>query len=196
MTDKNNLRNKILAVRNTLDLEHRLGKGRTICEKLLASDIYKNARVIMCYMDFRNEVPTSVFSQACINDCKTLCFPVCVDDKTMFAAEADKLPKRNRFDIFGIAVPETGKYNVIEPDAIDLVVIPGTVFSKQGYRIGYGKGFYDRYLLGIREDCFKVGFGYDFQIVDHIEPDIHDIPVDILISEKSTYYNEHCTVGL
>ncbi|SFL82136.1 5-formyltetrahydrofolate cyclo-ligase [Gracilibacillus orientalis] len=77
----------------------------------------------------------------------------------------------------------------IEKNQIDLMIVPGVVFNKQGFRIGYGGGFYDRYL-----QCYTgatVSLAADFQIVETIIPETHDKPVDILISNFGKIYCNH-----
>lgn len=196
MTDKETLRKRILAVRKGLDEETKKRLGRIICQKLLDSSLYKEAKTVMSYMDFRNEAPTEVLNRACLSDGKNLLLPYCIDDKNMHAVKAELLPDESFTDRFGIRVPKNALEYVWDPKRIDLLVVPGVVFNRKCYRIGYGKGFYDRFLTLVKPDCIKVGFAYEFQIVDdHFQRD-YDIPTDILISEKRVYYNENSGVGL
>lgn len=86
---------------------------------------------------------------------------------------------------FGIYEPVAG--DDVSPDAIDLVIVPLLGFDKKGFRVGYGKGYYDRLLQHCRPDCIKVGFSY-FEPVDMIE-DIgqHDIALDYCITHETIY---------
>jgi len=70
---------------------------------------------------------------------------------------------------------------------IDLVIVPGVVFDKSGHRIGYGHGYYDRFLDNlekINKNAVKVGLAYDFQIADKVPIEKHDVPVDKIVTEK------------
>lgn len=99
---------------------------------------------------------------------------ILVDDDTRFI--------RNHFNVYE---PENGE--VIAVTDIDLVIVPLLAFDKQGYRVGYGKGYYDKFLAGCREDCIKAGFSY-FEPVDAID-DCHDfdVPLDLCITSQAVY---------
>ena len=83
------------------------------------------------------------------------------------------------------------KFGILEPielmkiayKNIDLVLVPGIVFDKEGHRIGYGFGYYDKFLKKVPK-AVKVGLAFDFQIVDRIPAEEHDVPVDFIITEK------------
>jgi 5-formyltetrahydrofolate cyclo-ligase len=77
----------------------------------------------------------------------------------------------------GIKEPE-GKG--VPPEKIDIVVVPAVAFYKYGHRLGYGKGFYDRFLK--KTKALKVGVAYDFQILEKLPAESHDIPVDLIIT--------------
>ena len=85
-----------------------------------------------------------------------------------------------------------GSYNILEPppgiaippEQIDLMLVPGLAFDNHGYRLGYGQGYYDRYLKFIRTGCFTLGVAYSFQIIDKIPNADHDIPVNAVLTEK------------
>ncbi|RLF39548.1 MAG: 5-formyltetrahydrofolate cyclo-ligase, partial [Thermoplasmata archaeon] len=88
---------------------------------------------------------------------------------------------------------ERGAFGILEPQNkkiytgdIDIIIVPGIAFDFRGYRIGYGKGFYDRFLRGA--DALKIGIAYDFQIVKQIPEDDGDVPVDIIVSEKRVLF--------
>lgn len=86
---------------------------------------------------------------------------------------------------YGLTEPKEG--TIIAPQEIDLVFVPFLVCDENGYRVGYGKGFYDRYLARCREDVIKIGFGY-FDPVEKIDDrDSFDIPLDYCITPESVY---------
>ena len=84
-----------------------------------------------------------------------------------------------------------GKFGILEPietmkiayKNIDLVLVPGIVFDKEGHRIGYGFGYYDKFLKKVPK-AIKIGLAFDFQIIDKIPTEIHDVLVDMIVSEK------------
>lgn len=73
---------------------------------------------------------------------------------------------------------------VVKKEDIDLIIVPGTVFDREFNRIGYGGGYYDRYLEDIAYKNNKVVLAYDFQIIDKIESEEHDIKMDLIITDK------------
>ncbi|MEO7394502.1 MAG: 5-formyltetrahydrofolate cyclo-ligase, partial [Chitinophagaceae bacterium] len=86
-------------------------------------------------------------------------------------------------------------YNIYEPeegsrmaaDEVDMILVPLLTFDKKGYRVGYGKGFYDKYMEGCRQDCFKVGFSY-FEPVDEItDKGDFDVPLNLCITPQNVY---------
>lgn len=99
---------------------------------------------------------------------------ILVDDDTRFT--------RNHFNVYE---PENGE--VIAVNDIDLVIVPLLAFDQLGYRVGYGKGYYDKFLAGSREDCIKAGFSY-FEPVAAID-DCHDfdVPLDLCITPQAVY---------
>ncbi len=86
-------------------------------------------------------------------------------------------------------IEEPSGNNVQDVETMDLIVVPAVAFDRLGNRIGRGKGFYDRLLL--KSKAPKIGIAYDFQILDTIDVESHDIPVDIVISETGIYHKKH-----
>jgi len=108
------------------------------------------------------------------------------------------LPKVEGYHIIPIKISnlaslKTGYAGIKEPagqpvplNQIDVIVIPAVGFDKRGHRLGYGKGYYDRLLS--KTDALKVGLAYDFQILEQIPAEVHDIPVDLIITPKGIIY--------
>jgi 5-formyltetrahydrofolate cyclo-ligase len=98
------------------------------------------------------------------------------------AVDIDTSFEKNSFDV---EEPMDGEQ--IDPQAIDLVIVPLLAFDESGYRVGYGKGYYDRFLQQCRKDCIKIGFSF-FEPVDTIE-DVHehDMPLNFCITPEAIY---------
>jgi 5-formyltetrahydrofolate cyclo-ligase len=131
-----------------------------------------NVHLITDYLQFRN--PGMSIAYPRIDASQNLIRAIVSDEKTNF--------KRNKFNIHE---PENG-YEV-KAAAIDLVIVPLLAFDKYGYRVGYGKGYYDKFLSGIRKECIKVGFSC-FEPVDKIA-DTHefDVPLSYCITPQTVY---------
>ena len=84
---------------------------------------------------------------------------------------------------YSMSEPQTGKKVPLKN--IDLMVVPGVIFDTRGYRLGYGKGYYDRTLQRVKG--MKIGFAFDFQMVSHVPNEKHDRSLDMIITDKKTY---------
>ena len=85
-----------------------------------------------------------------------------------------------------LSLPES-KLKIVNPEELDLIVVPGLVFGKNLYRIGYGGGYYDKYLSNPNLTAIKIGICYEFQVVEKVDFDIYDMPVDKIITEYEEY---------
>lgn len=184
---KGTLRKDMLRGRSCLSREEREVKNSAICARLLETPEFIRAGLIMAYMDFRDETGTADIIAECFKQGKRVALPV-VTGKGEVASELQAFETspgavllRNHYGIYE-PDPKTA-YRVDESD-IDLVIVPGVVFDLLKYRIGYGAGFYDRFLTRLRTDCITVGIAYDLQIVDRIPVEKHDIPMDKVITER------------
>jgi 5-formyltetrahydrofolate cyclo-ligase len=114
-----------------------------------------------------------------------LCYPVSDFDELAMEAVATDIDTPFEKKELNIYEPEGGL--VIPAIEIDMVFVPLLAFDKTGYRVGYGKGFYDKYLAGCREDCIKAGFSY-FEPVDSIDDRRDfDVPLDLCITPQNVY---------
>ena len=143
-------------------------------------DLNLDFQSVMVYLSFKNEVMTDRFISQFKIDKKDVSIPYCINDLSMNAV---KLVDFDEFKVnrYGILEPE----NPVKTDknTIHLCVVPGVAFDGSGARIGFGKGYYDRFLKGT--NIIKIGICYDFQIMKSPLPnDINDIKMDYIISEK------------
>lgn len=135
---------------------------------------------VLMYVPINNEVDLLPLARDLYMDKKKVLFPRLIGYKDIVPYIID--------DLFCDFKP--GAYNIPEPDTrpydedIDLAIIPGIAFGKDGSRIGYGKSYFDRFLAGRRVEKI-IGVCYDFQILDELPHTDKDYPVDVLVSEKS-----------
>lgn len=155
-------------------------KSEKATKSFINSDVYKNAKVIMLYYPIGNETDTSyIYSQA-LEDNKTVVFPVTdIETNEMTAVIANK---STQFSKGGYSVFEPCDKKEFDKKLIDVVIVPGIAFDKMGFRVGFGKGCYDRFLY--KTNAIKVGYCYDFQKVLTIRKDNFDIKMDYLVSES------------
>lgn len=138
---------------------------------------YKNAKTVFIYLSYLDEAKTDKLISEALKT-KTVLVPYCVDKNgTMIACEIksfDELKKGS----FGIREPVN---SVSFNGKIDLAVVPGLAFSKDGHRIGYGKGYYDRFLE--KNPAYSVGLTFDELVFDEIPSDDHDKRVNMIITQ-------------
>ena len=156
-----------------------------VCEILCAEQIYKDAKVIYPYLAYNQEIITDRLIERAWADGKAVAVPKCYEDNRM------EFHRISSFDdtecgMYGIPEPKCGE--IVDDDDV-LIIMPGLAFDTEFNRIGYGGGYYDRYLER-KQNCnfLKVAFAYDFQMVEHIDVDDHDYKVDVIITEKGCLY--------
>ena len=138
--------------------------------------------VVFTYISFKDEVDTSKLICCLIGIGKTVAVPVCKSDGIMEAYEikgTDGLIK-NRY---GISEPDIHKSVLVPKNSIDTIIVPGLAFDKNGFRLGYGGGYYDRYLSE-HPQCRTMAVCHDLQIVDDLPAEEHDIRPDAIVSEE------------
>lgn len=179
--EKKILRNKILIIRNSLDKEVKEAMDDEIYNKLIMSDLYIKAKNIFIYLSFGSEIQTNNIITKALRDGKEVYIPKVYKKNKLMKAVRLKSFNDLKENSMGILEPIDDS-NYIDKREIDLILVPGVVFDLNGNRIGYGGGYYDRYLQDIKEIRNKVVLAYDLQIVDSINPDIHDIAFDYVIT--------------
>ncbi|MGN0026781.1 MAG: 5-formyltetrahydrofolate cyclo-ligase [Clostridium sp.] len=179
--EKKILRNKILIIRNSLDKEVKEAMDDEIYNKLIMSDLYIKAKNIFIYLSFGSEIQTNNIITKALRDEKEVYIPKVYKKNKLMKAVRLKSFNDLKENSMGILEPIDDS-NYIDKREIDLILVPGVVFDLNGNRIGYGGGYYDRYLQDIKEIRNKVVLAYDLQIVDSINPDIHDIAFDYIIT--------------
>jgi 5-formyltetrahydrofolate cyclo-ligase len=178
---KRSLRRTMLAHRKSLSEAEFRSASYLIQEFFLETEEYRRAKRIVLYASIHNEVATERVVAAALQSGKTVAFPVVVHHGLAFH-EVDTLSSLKK-GAFGIMEPCTSGRCVAMEES-DIFVLPGVVFDLKGHRIGYGKGYYDKALHRFEGQGKFVGFCYDFQLVDEIAKEPHDVRMDMIITEK------------
>ena len=178
MYTKQEMRKIVRGYRQSLSNEEAAIKSITILNKLFETEQYKQAECVYCYIDFRNEVKTMPLIRKAIKDGKRVAAPRISGESMEFYYITDHSDLEE--GSYGIMEPSMSCPLAEETDA--MLVMPGVAFDRENHRIGYGGGFYDRYLE--RENThFKIALAYDFQIFEHVPYEEHDICPDMVLSE-------------
>lgn len=179
MITKKELRRNILAIRSAMEQDTVKLYSKAICDFIIESDAYKMAADICLYMPIRNEVDVTLMLDTAWKDGKKIWLPRIIDGLMEFYYY-DKSTELVADDRYHIPEPQSDRR--LAPGDRTLVVMPGAVFSVHKDRIGYGGGYYDRYLSKYPM-CNTIAVCYNFQIVDDIQAELHDIKPDVIVSE-------------
>lgn len=136
-----------------------------------------DAHTVLLYSALPDEVPTQPLLSRLATEGKTVLLPRVVNDTDMELRRYTSLQDLEQ-GAFGIMEP-TGELFTDYHD-IDVAVIPGMAFDREGHRLGRGKGYYDRFLTQLPH-TYKIGICFPFQLVDHVPADVHDILMDEVI---------------
>ena len=176
---KKEIRKKILGQRKELETEFIREASAHICQSIQELDLYKKAEDICLYMPIRNEVELDVLREFSWADGKRTWLPKVRDEQMDFCLFGPQSSLRE--GAYGILEPEESE--VLVPRDTTLVIMPGAVFSEARDRIGYGGGYYDRYLSE-HVLCHTLAVCYELQIVEDLPTEEHDIRPDAVISER------------
>lgn len=178
---KRMLRSQLLARRRALSHDAWSASSRAAQLNLLALDEYARAECIALYSAVHNEVDTGLILAAALKAGKRLLYPAVCGHQMVFRC-IERMESLQE-GAFGILEPRPGGVEY-QADEADLIVIPGVAFDLSGTRIGYGKGFYDRFLQHSDCSALLVGLCHDFQVTDGlVTADSHDIPMEIVVSD-------------
>lgn len=179
---KKELRDSMIRKRDALPEETRKEYTEIITNCILSQEQVKNAKGIFCFVGFGSEPDTRKLIQTLLTDGKRVFVPKTEKgNPVMKMAEIRSLDELE-IGHYGILSPKEDHANWGERSDADVVLVPGVLFDKRGYRIGYGAGFYDRFLAGSPAP-YKLAVGYSMQVVDSVPVNEFDIPVDAFISE-------------
>lgn len=174
--DKLALRAAIRTQKRAMTEEQIISASHKLCELFCACEQYQKAATIYGYLPYNQEVRTTAILERALQDGKRVAVPkVCGDEmKFIYLEDLSQVEK-------GYAgIPEPIGDGPVAEDTTALVLMPGLAFDREGHRIGYGGGFYDKFLAG-EPNHPTVALCYAFQMVEKIEPEEYDIPVDCVI---------------
>lgn len=184
---KEQLRARVLTTREALELDQVEIGGQAILERVLGLQQYRQASLIHSYISSReNEVDTRELIEISLEQGKRVVVPVLERGKKTMAHALIESLNELVAGPWGLVQPDPAKANWLEEQAvIDLVVVPGIAFDRRGHRIGFGGGYYDRFLADLQ--AIKLGLCYDDLVLQEIPNESHDVPMDIVVAQTATY---------
>jgi 5-formyltetrahydrofolate cyclo-ligase len=176
---KQQIRDELLLRRTSQAADEQQRCSQIIQQCLLATAEFSSATSVVLYSPVRGEVLTDLLAESVRRFGKRLIFP------RMRGRQLELVETASLAELvpgpFGILEPSGDR--TVSVSEVDLLVVPGIVFDRAGHRIGYGKGFYDRLLQGQTSAC-KAGIAFDFQLVEALPAEAHDVRMDLLATES------------
>ena len=158
-------------------------KSAIIGHKLFNEEVFKKARVVMFYVSLKDEVNTLSMIDEALSAGTRVAVPVILkEEKRLIAGEIGNRSQDLESQHFGIYQPKEGRVKEVPLEDIDLVIVPGIAFDKHNVRLGRGHGYYDRFLCALPNKTKTIGLAFDFQVVENLPKDSHDVPVSKTIT--------------
>ena len=180
------LRRELRSKRRALESAEAVSASRAVCERLVELKAFSDAELILAYMASKNELDVSYAVDRAIQLGKRVAFPLCLDNGGLrLLVPNDK----NAFTVgsYGILEPDPTRSVEVQPEELELIIAPAVAFDHECRRLGQGGGYYDRLFEKAR--CFTVGVGYDFQLVDELPFEKHDVALDTVLLPSITLEN-------
>lgn len=180
---KNELRARYKKLRDSFPTEKKSDFDRKLTENILNLDEYKRAEVLFAFISKDIEVDTTAIIADAFSSGKRVAVPRCNEDTTItfyYISSYDDLEK----GYYGLLEPDTERCVRAEEKDADMVLVPGLVYDREGFRLGFGKGYYDRFLTDY--DGLTVGVCYSRCIEEKLPRGFYDRPIKLVVTEKYT----------
>ncbi|KNF09802.1 5-formyltetrahydrofolate cyclo-ligase [Gottschalkia purinilytica] len=182
---KKEIRKRILNIRNNMSEDLVDNLSEKTMSTLVKLPVFKRSNTVMLYLSFNNEVDSFRLIDYCFKEGKKVVVPYCIKEGTRIVpTEVRDIYRELRKSSFGYMEPKKEFLRPISTEEIDLIVIPGIAFDKRCYRIGFGAGYYDRFLGKLNFSIPTIGLAYDFQILEKAPIQMFDVPLDFVITER------------
>lgn len=178
--DKSAIRKSILNNLKNLSTEYVKNSEEIIYIKLFSNEIFNKSKCIALTIPFGTEINTYPIIEYLLKNNKIVCSPVCIKEtREMIFYRFDKIDDLVE-GYYGIKTPPEIKENIVDKNSIDLIIVPGVGFDKDNYRIGFGGGYYDRYLQDFNGSTISLALKE--QIIEKVPTNQFDLPVQIVIT--------------
>ncbi len=181
---KNEIRRKARQLRDSLSTHDMHSKSSAIQDRLWQLIQERQFQAIMFYAAFGSEVRTQDCIARTLDSGRMVIVPICIEDNGRQLLPSRLLDPESELTegCFGIPEPKPECRRPFPPEKIDLIVVPGLAFDEDGHRIGYGGGYYDRFLARCPQ-ALSVGLAYEMQLLKNVFPAAWDAPIHMIITE-------------
>ena len=192
--ERQRLRKQILGARDLMSASERHEKSGSAIQNFWSLPQMKHWSTLFIYVNFRSELETLELIQLCLSQGKRVVVPLVDASAVSMVPLQIQDPEKDLVPgYYGIPEPDPQKSRSVAAREIDAAIIPGSVFDINGGRLGYGGGYYDRFLVNDAPQAKRVGFAFEMQVVENVPVQPHDQPLDILITEKRIVNITHKT---
>ena len=187
IVDKVKMREKYKLMRDSIHQSDVMSKSLAIVDRLVGTDVYQQAEWLFSYVSYGSEVDTITLLETALKQGKKVAVPILTNTgKNIMAFCRIENISELQSGHFGIPEPVFKEEKVVIPNKKTLMIVPGIAFDVNGYRLGQGGGYYDRYLAD-HDRLANYGLAYEQQIVDRIMINGYDIRMDGLVTESNVY---------
>ena len=186
--DRRQLRLQYLAARAQLPPTARAAQSREIVDSVMGLAVFQETACVFIYCSYQSEVETWELIRRCLAAGKTVSVPLTEPKDSRMSAVVVTDPARDLIPGYrGILEPNpAASLRLQSPSQIEAAIIPGAVFDRAGNRLGYGGGYYDRFLSGAAVQALRIGLAFSIQVADCLPALPHDAAMDWLITEQET----------
>lgn len=162
--------------------------NRRLTREFLTMERVRRSKVVMLYYSIRREADTIELIRQLLSQGKVVGLPICTKTQSLNVGRITGLHQVQPKTVgrFCLMEPSTDA-PLLGPSELELIVLPGLAFDRSGHRLGYGAGYYDRFLGGKGVNGFKLGLAYPFQLLDHIPVTEHDAPLNGVLTPGEYY---------
>jgi len=188
-SNKKSLRKKIIDLRDSIPSLERDKKSKIIALKLFELEKYKNAKSILLFYPFGSEVDTRIIIEDALLHGKKVALPKVIRKNELEFYFISNPEKDLEYGFFGIMEPDIKKCTKTDIKDIELAIIPGVGFDEDFNRLGYGGGFYDRFMSSLDKKVLKISLCFEVQIIENVPICNYDKKIDMIITEERILSN-------
>ena len=183
--EKENLRRYMLRLRDRQSVGEIEQNSQVIIDQVLHLHEYVRARAIACSVNNASEVNTRPLIRTTLDQEKRVLIPVVKKgDIELFYSEIKDLGSELAPGTFGILEPKPENVHPVSLDTVDVMFVPGIVWDREGYRLGWGRGYFDRVIKNLPQHVRSAGLAFNMQLIGKVPRDQFDVPVDIVVTES------------